>query len=103
MPKTPDSESSHRADDSAPVISSRGLLGLEIQAQIVSVCVCRVVFSYSWLVNMSKTPDSESSHRADHLAPVIGSRGILRLEIWAKLVQTTVFGPFWRKSGPCLC
>ena len=37
MPKTPDSESLYRADNFAPDFSSRGLLGLEIQAKIVSI------------------------------------------------------------------
>ena len=77
MPKTPDSESSHRADDSAPVISSRGLLGLEIQAQIVLRCFQAYVQA-CWFVHISKTPASESSHHADNLAPVISSRGLLR-------------------------
>ena len=35
-PKTPDSDSLRRADHFAPVISSRGILGLEIRAKIVS-------------------------------------------------------------------
>ena len=37
MPITPDSESLHLADHFAPNISSQGILGLEIEAIIVSI------------------------------------------------------------------
>ena len=36
--KTPDLDSSHRADHFAPVISFRGLLGLEIRGKVVLSC-----------------------------------------------------------------
>ena len=75
----------HRADHFAPAISSRDLLGLEIQARGLSRCF--LSFSVLLVYNThAKTPDSDSSHRADHVAPVISSRGLLGLEIQAKLV-----------------
>ena len=80
--KTPDSESSHRADHFAPVISSRGLLGLEIQAKIGSSRF-RPILGGFLAYSLPKTPDLECSHRADHFAPVITSRGLVGLEIQA--------------------
>ena len=98
--KTPESDSSHRTDHFAPVISSRDLLGLEIQARGLS---SRFL---SFSVTHAKTPDSDSSHRADHFAPVISSRGLLELEIQAKivlhcfLVMFKQFGSYIAFAGP---
>ena len=78
--KTPDSESSHRADHFAPVISSRGRLGLEIRTKIGSSRF-RPILGGFLAYNLPKPPDLECSHRADHFAPVITSRGLLGLEI----------------------
>ena len=87
MPKTPDSDSLRRADHFAPVISSRGLLGLEIRPEIVSSRFrpCSVIFKHK---ESQTTPDSDSLHRADHSAPVISSRGLLGLEIRAEIVSS---------------
>ena len=41
-----------------------------------------------WHNTSSKTPDSESSHLANHFAPNISCRGILGLEIEAKIVSS---------------
>ena len=80
MSKTPDFDSSHLADHFAPVISSRDLLGLEIQARGLSNRF--LSFSVISVHNThAKTPDLDSSHRADHFAPVISSRGLLGLDI----------------------
>ena len=90
--KVPDLDSSRRADHFALVFSSWGLLGLEIQAEIVSNCFLQC-FGHFWPCYISKTPYSHSSHLADHFASVISSRGPLGLEIQAKIVSI-----FWGAS-----
>ena len=84
--KTPDSESSHLANHSAPNISCRGILGLEIEAKIVSSRFLQI--SVISAGKKPKTPDSDSLRRADHFAPDISSRDILGLEIRAKIVSS---------------
>ena len=46
------------------------------------------ILGHFWPYNLSKTPDSEFSHRADHSAPIISYRGLLRLEIQAQIVSS---------------
>ena len=53
------------------------------------------IFGHFWPCYLSKAPDSDSSHLADHFAPVISSRGLLGLEIQGKIVSNC----FWLFSG----
>ena len=87
MPKSPDSDSLRRADNFAPVISSRGLLGLEIRHEIVSsrFTPLSVIFEHK----------ESQKHRIRIacvvliiFAPVISSRGLLGLEIRAEIVSS---------------
>ena len=69
------------------MFNCRGLLGLEIQTKIVSMFFSAISGDF-WHNTSSKTPDSESSHLANHFAPNISCRGILGLEIEAKIVSS---------------